>query len=83
MDFKSAFTLSLCLWSSLSLSGCWSTDAERRGVEVEDGVLGYLMQSRQGLNTYQLCISVSVCEGESGIQVISAVAVHILHRPFY
>lgn len=41
-------------------------------MEVEDGVLGYLMQSRQGLNTYQLCISVSACEGESGIQVISA-----------
>lgn len=26
---------------------------------VEEGVLGYLMQSRQGLNTYQLCVSAS------------------------
>lgn len=26
---------------------------------VEEGVLGYLMQSRQDLNTYQLCVSLS------------------------
>lgn len=55
--------ISLC---SLSLSGCWrsqSTDAERKrereqGKEREwesgrEGALGFLMQSRQGLNTYQ------------------------------
>lgn len=28
---------------------------------AEEGVLGVLMQSRQGLNTYQLCVFLCLC----------------------